>query len=488
MAAQVTSRAGIAISVSVVALVLALRLWFDIATPPMGDETYYWMWGQHPAWSYLDHPPLDAWLQGLVASLFGWSPISLRLLTWLSLAGILAVLWAWAGEIAAETRAATFWRTTATYLTLPVVALFTMQAFHDHLLVAFSIASLYCFWRFAKRWKAGQGGIPQLYLAAVALGLAVLSKYNGALLGVGLAAVVLLRPHLRSVLKTPHPWLAVMLVIVLQAPVIYWNIADNFASLRFVLLQRHAGHWGDPNFIRGAQFVLSVLFLTGPFLILGLFFTGRSMTVPGERDWRVLTLTVFAVATIIVGIIALNADVLLHWNIVAYVALGLLGAWALRSLWLFVPHVLLTLYILVAAVWNYSVAPISVPGFSDPGTAANYGWPEVASAVQQAQAAHPGAFLAASHYTYASQLGFAIHSTAVTAFNSLISQYDLWWTAADHLGQDAIIVADKTNSIAEAAPHFSSVTRLVDVPVMRGGAQVWTFQVYLGEGYTGAAP
>ena len=26
------------------------------------DEAYYWMWGQHPALSYYDHPPLNAWL------------------------------------------------------------------------------------------------------------------------------------------------------------------------------------------------------------------------------------------------------------------------------------------------------------------------------------------------------------------------------------------------------------------------------------------
>ena len=27
--------------------ILGLKLWFDIAVSPMGDEAYYWMWGQH---------------------------------------------------------------------------------------------------------------------------------------------------------------------------------------------------------------------------------------------------------------------------------------------------------------------------------------------------------------------------------------------------------------------------------------------------------
>ena len=33
---------------AVVLVLLGLKLWFDIAVPPMGDETYYWMWGQRP--------------------------------------------------------------------------------------------------------------------------------------------------------------------------------------------------------------------------------------------------------------------------------------------------------------------------------------------------------------------------------------------------------------------------------------------------------
>jgi 4-amino-4-deoxy-L-arabinose transferase-like glycosyltransferase len=71
---------------------LASRLVFDVMVNPMGDESYYWMWGQHLDWSYFDHPPLHAWLQGAIAAIFGWSNLSLRLLTWFSLAGSLAII------------------------------------------------------------------------------------------------------------------------------------------------------------------------------------------------------------------------------------------------------------------------------------------------------------------------------------------------------------------------------------------------------------
>ena len=42
----------------VVAIFLGLRLYANLNMDLLGDEAYYWMWGQHLSWSYFDHPPL----------------------------------------------------------------------------------------------------------------------------------------------------------------------------------------------------------------------------------------------------------------------------------------------------------------------------------------------------------------------------------------------------------------------------------------------
>src|SRR5690606_13322189 len=63
---------------------------------PIGDEAYHWLWGQHPDLSYFDHPPLNAWLLGLVSQVLGWNLVSLRLIGWLSTAGTLYLLHLWA--------------------------------------------------------------------------------------------------------------------------------------------------------------------------------------------------------------------------------------------------------------------------------------------------------------------------------------------------------------------------------------------------------
>lgn len=466
----------------VVTYVAALRLFFDINAPPMGDEAYYWMWGQRLGWSYFDHPPLDAWLQAGMAAIFGWSTLSLRLLTWLTLAGTLAVLWAWARRMAPERGRDLFWRTAAILLTMPVVALFTFAAFHDHLLVFFAVLSLFALWRFVGSWETNTGGVRFLYLAGAAIGLATLSKYNGALIGVGSVGLFAFRRSLWSALRTPHPYLAALLAVAIQAPVIYWNLTEGFATLSYHFVERPSNHWSRPAIMQGVGFLAQTLVAAGPILLLSALRYPWVMYYGSERWLRAVTVAVFLGATTTVLVASLFTDILLHWNIVAYVALALAGSWLLGR-WLVWPQLLIGLFVMTAAIWNYSVAPISVPGFQDPATAATYGWSDVAKAVEEAAKAHPQAFIAATKYNYAAQLGFALHTAEVTAINPLRSQYDLWWQPASHIGQDAVVVADERNPISLSSPWFASVSKIDDVPVIVGGKQIWSFEIYLGQGY-----
>ena len=57
----------IAILVIFAAILIVDRAVFHLFAGPLPDEAYYWLWGQHPDWSYFDHPPLQAWLQGFGA-------------------------------------------------------------------------------------------------------------------------------------------------------------------------------------------------------------------------------------------------------------------------------------------------------------------------------------------------------------------------------------------------------------------------------------
>ncbi len=77
------------------------------------------MWGRHPQLSYLDHPPLHAWLMGAVRH----DPGLVAILTArpdLADAGRGACdRWAIAGRLAPDNRTHLFWKTAAIYVSLP---------------------------------------------------------------------------------------------------------------------------------------------------------------------------------------------------------------------------------------------------------------------------------------------------------------------------------------------------------------------------------
>ena len=59
-------------------VLLALRAVFAALLPLSADEAYYWLWSQHPAWGYFDHPPMIAWLIRAGTLVLGDTPLGVR--------------------------------------------------------------------------------------------------------------------------------------------------------------------------------------------------------------------------------------------------------------------------------------------------------------------------------------------------------------------------------------------------------------------------
>lgn len=463
-----------------------LKLWFDLGVDPMGDEAYYWMWGQNPAASYFDHPPLHGWLLGIVARLFGWHPFNTRLLTWVTFLGTLAIFWSWAPRMMPEDPRRYFWQTTAIYLSTPVLFLMGTMAFHDHLLLFLVLASGHFFLKFADQWEQGGRSVRDLYLGAFFLGLAVLTKYNGVFLGLGFGLMVLVRPRLRSALASPHLYLAALLGIGMQAPVLYWNLTEGFASFKFHLSDRLTARDGNLNLWYPPDFIANMALVLSPFFFIALFRIPFDRSQADfERRARTLALSVFGVSTATFLAISLFVYVYFYWNIVGYVSLIAVAFRYLGQRWLFRLHLAFGLVMATLLTVNFTVLPL-VPffGLPDWGTAANYGWVELAGEVDALHEQHPDAFLAATRYTYAAQLGFQLHDPSVTSFNKLRDQYDFWTDREALRGKDAIIVADGAWPIKFATTQFEKMTPLKEVEITRLGRHVTTFRVYLGENYT----
>ena len=468
-----------------VAFLIGLKLWFDIAVPPMGDESYYWMWGQRPELSYFDHPPLHAWLLWLAEKLAGWHWWSVRVLTWVCLAATLWVFWIWARRILPDKPLEYFWRTTTLYLATPIFWLMTTMAFNDYLLIALGFISAHFFLSFLTQWEAGIRRHAPLYLAAVFLGLAVLTKYNGAVLGLAFASMVLSQRKFWPLLRDPHLWLAGVLSVAMQAPVLWWNMTQGMASFGFHLGTRLSG--SSVALANGYPlvFIANMALVLSPFLFIALFrYPFRPRPVGFEGNARLFSLAGFGTSTLVFLAVSAFVYVYFYWKIIGYLALVPVAWRYLGQRWLFWLHVGFGLVMAVLLMVNFTLFPLAnLVGPKDWGTSANFGWDELAAAVKEEQEAHPDAFLAGTRYTYAAQLGYQLRTTAVTSFNTLTDQYDFWTDRPALAGRDALIVADGAWPIDFARTQFRAMTLLRTVTISRFGREVTSYEIWLGEDY-----
>ncbi len=466
----------------VVVIFLALRLYFDVAAGLFGDEAYYWLWGQHPALSYFDHPPLHAWLLWAVDRLAGWHVWSVRLLTWLTLAGVLALFHSLARRLAPAAPRLWFWRTAAIYLASPMFFGMTAFAYNDHLLVFTSLLATVCFLNFVDSAETGTGHPRRwLYLAALALGLAMLSKYNAVFVGLGFAATLGLRPQLRPWLRTPHPWLAALLAAAMQAPVIWWNLDNGFASLRYHLDDRWGSALGTLHWLHPAWFVLVSLVFWSPLLAWPLVRLIRTAPAGAfEARARTLMLSIFSISTLCLLAISPVLDAYFYWNIVAFAGLMPLLTRFMANRLLLWAHLGFGPICAGLLVFNCAVTPL---GDSNDGSAINYGWDEIAAHVNAVQAADAADLVGATRYSTTAQLGFALGTTAVTKLSGEHSEWDYWQSGEALAGKSALVLVDKSTELPWLKAHFATLRQVDSFAITRYGRVLYKWRLFRGEGF-----
>lgn len=208
--------------VAVLALT-ALRLVAAALTPLAFDEAYYWMWSQHLAGGYLDHPPMVALVIRAGTVLAGDTEFGVRLVSIL-----LALPMSWAVYRSALILFGSARVAAASVILLNVTLIAsagTMIVTPDAPLL---VAAAFVLLSLAKVWDTGRG---VWWLAVgVAVGAALLSKYTAFFFGLQILLWLILVPELRRWLKSPWPYLGGAVAFALFAPVIIWNAEHHWVS------------------------------------------------------------------------------------------------------------------------------------------------------------------------------------------------------------------------------------------------------------------
>jgi len=207
-----------------------------VAAPKYGyfrDEMYYLACGEHPAWGYMDQPPLIAWIAWLLEHTIGVSLYALRLFPMLADVACIAMTalltrklggGSWAMGLAS-------FAVLIAPINLAFSHLFTMNAFDPLLwtLIAWFLVDLV------------QTGNEKNWLwIGILTGITLLNKYGVVFFIPGLLVGVVFS-RLRRSLVRPWFWVGVAIATVIALPNFLWQLHWNFPFAQLVRSVRESG-------------------------------------------------------------------------------------------------------------------------------------------------------------------------------------------------------------------------------------------------------
>jgi hypothetical protein len=347
-----------------------------------GDEMYYIVAGRHPAFGYVDQPPVTPLLAAASVAVLGVSPTAVRVVPAVEMGLVVVLVALIARDLGGSRRAQVLAAITAALSGyLGAGHLDTTTEFD---LLAWAIV----LWLLVRLLA---GGDRRLWLAVgVATGIGLENKDTLLLLGAGLVAGLVIARRW-DVVRSPWAWAAVAIALLLWVPNLAWQATHGWPQL--TMASRIAAYADDNR----AQIVPLLWLFSGPLLfpvsVAGLAWILGKAAIP----WRAIGIAALVALALVVGsggkayyaigsaavFMAAGAILLDHWLARGHrrlraasftVAAALSGA--------LIAYV--TLPILSVAAYAKTSLPSEVPD-----TANQIGWPQFVATVERTVAALP---------------------------------------------------------------------------------------------------
>jgi Dolichyl-phosphate-mannose-protein mannosyltransferase len=380
---------------AVTAVIAAIHLAVATRYGWFGDEFYYVICGRHPAWGYVDQPPLTPMLARLAAAIpLDGGLLALRVLAVGFQAGCVVLTAVLAAEFGGRARAQT----------IAAAAVAASPLFVAGSLLFGTTLTDQVFWAalFVLIARALRLGTTRAWLwAGLVAGIALENKDTVAVMLLGVAVGLAL--YRRQVLRTRGPWLAGGLAVLLALPNVIWDAQHHWVNLS--MDNALSGEQGGPL---GALAQLPALAIGCGALVIGLWVIGlRRLGSTPWRDQR-WVLSVAAMAVVLFTL-AGGKEYYSAPAVVALFAAGAVRVEALNSArgrWVW--PALLT----VTGLFSVLVfLPVLPPGAASamrsfsPDLMNTYGWPQFVAQVAKAAAPlPPGAPIFTSDYEEAGAL------------------------------------------------------------------------------------
>ena len=216
------------------------------------DEAYYWVYSNHLAWGYFDHPPFIAWLIRMGTVIFGKTTLGVRFFVTLLQPISLYLFWRLLRPSEATAKEATLYFLLCA--SIPILQVYGFVATPDAPLMFSTVLFLTAYRSFIKKntWLTA-------CFTGITIAMLLYSKYHGVLV----FAFVML-PDLLKLLRNPRFYFIALLSAILMMPHFMWLYDHNFVSIRFHL-GRGQGRFLIFNLI---EYLYNIVLCYHPFLFL----------------------------------------------------------------------------------------------------------------------------------------------------------------------------------------------------------------------------
>lgn len=500
-----------------------VRLVISIWLHPGFDEAYYYLYTLHPDWSYFDLPPLvslntgvGVWLTGSVSQ-FTIRIGTLFLYTFSLFFLYLAALRLYTLQIAINTLAIAS--------AIPIFQIvFGVLTLPDTPLLFFWSISI---WIAAHEFFNHRFYQPsyRLILLCLTIGLACLSKYHGFILGFSFVGFCFFSRKYRRALTSSWSIAGILIFLLTISPIFYWNMIHEWASVRFHLggVLPTASQQIDRIF-RSISVEILYLFPTFSIPLLWSIFRA-SMQQIGNLNWRQYTriggfgsewdlekrgLLLWLSLPVIIGFTLITGDRHIetgkmpgYWTAIMLFAERLVISrryayprlpygWFLGSTGVTILLMFMTLSHITDGTFqlpNKSAMLSLLPIAQDNSTQLidinqlRQGFtnnPQLNAALKTTD------FVFTNRYYLGGQIGMAIepnYHKPITCFDRDPRSFAFWSQPQQWVGKNAIYIGTKTFQVDLDAQnrypsYFSTLTKLGEIPIRRGGQIVETFSVY----------
>lgn len=475
------------------------------------DEANYWQWSRYLDWGYHDQAPLLAWAIRLGTTFFGHTELAVRLPSIAALAVTSLYLVHTAARWIDARTAFNVALLTQGILLLHVGGLLATP---DGLQAAAWAGATY---HVARAYE--QNTWRQWLLGGLWFGFGMLSKYTMVIFLPAAYAYGLFSSLHRGRLAGIKPYAGVLLGACMFLPVLFWNAAHNWNSVR------HVAHIGGADKLFRLEwkyfgdYLASQAALLSPLVFILILMAWAAVILrqyPAEKwiyPWLAFTsLPMFAGF----ALLSLHTRVYGNWPAAAYLSAAVLVA-ALygrdahrvfahkapgvgRRLW---PWALGSAYLLSAVVLLQTVWPVlPVPVHLDRTATELGGWRELGvrtHTVVQEMPQPSRTFIFGLTYQTASQLAFYVpgnpYTVSINRWNRP-NVYDYWWQDEDLTGWDAVGVTSNPDDLQHLQIVFEHVQTPLQLDIFRpvvwraadaarAATPVKTFYIYRAHGFKG---